>query len=201
MDVVMIFQKNLRELAVAGALILSLGLIAGGYYWYRSATNQKAQALLAQCLEEYERALYTNEAHMWHDVQMASSQGYERSKSSDLAPFFKSIQADAFYAQDKKEEALEALSAAVDAMSTSSPLYYLYATKLALMEYDYKGSSERLMALAQNTKNPYKDMAQYYVGYYLLAQDKQIEARAYWKDLLQQNSVWAQQAQAQLGAY
>lgn len=191
----------LRIIAAAIAASIVFGAGWFGYSFYRSHVNARAQEALAHCLDEYERAIHLGEAHAWREVEIAGSEGYKFHESSDVAPFFLTLQADALLAQGKAQEGLDLLKKAVKSMSKRSPLYYFYATKAALVERDVTGSPELLRELSQDVKNSQRDMALYYLGHEELLRGDEAKAREYWSQLLsQQHSVWAQIAQSELSA-
>jgi predicted negative regulator of RcsB-dependent stress response len=192
-------SSHMQQFIIAGALVLGLLLAGGGYWWYQTSMNEAAQGALAQCLEEYERALHTVDTQSWHDVQMACAQGYALYKNSSVAPFFLALQSDAYLYQNDKEQAYESLRQAVASLSKKVPLYYLYATKLALLEHDIKHDNLMLDMLAMNSKNPYQDMAYYYRGYFAWSEGNEEQARKDWDNIIRDpQSIWAQRAQAHL---
>lgn len=191
-------KKGMQLTLIIAVTIVSAVSLFGIYNWYRVRMNRHAQQILAQCLEEYQRATQNMQAQLWHDVERACEQGYSQYSSTDLSPFFLALQADALLFQDKATDALVLLNKTVANMSKSSPLYYLYATKLALMIHDYEQNDTQLQQLAQDSYNPYRDMAQYYLGYFAFAAGNTNQAQELWESLRQQQSIWAQRAQSQL---
>lgn len=176
---------------VAG-IVCGITLIAGlgvwGYRWHRTGREQKAQEAFSSCVREFERA--EQDQNLWGNAELVFRLGYEQNKSSSLAPYFLAFQAEALLHIDKRAEALSCMAKAVAALSTSSPVYNAYATKLALMKMDapepetqQQGLSE-LTKLAQNTNNNSRDMALYYLGLYYWTSDDLVKARETWNDLL-----------------
>lgn len=195
--------------------LIGLGIIAGasagyvGYRWHVVNRERDAQKAFAESLQLYRTAFEKPE--LWSEVALAFEQGRMQHASSLLAPYFRAYQADALSYQNKTEEALTAVQDAVASLSTSSPLYYLYATKQALMKMDSaqkelaQAGLQELEALSQNSSNKQRDMALYYLGAYHQAHNNAAQARQVWQDLVtgfasqaEASSPWAALAQEQL---
>lgn len=190
-------KKGLQLLSsvVLGLVLVSAGF--AGYHWYSLHRTQQAHTIFAQCMQEFERALSSDDASLWTDVERAFATGYKSYPRTAIAPYFLAFQAEALIHQDKQEEARVLFADAVKKISKSSPLYYLYATKLALMNMD----TQLLTKLADDHKNSYRDMALYYLGYCAFVANDRDTAEKTWARLVREqgnSSVWANLAQAKL---
>lgn len=182
-------EKNVSKIVSVIALI---GLIAGGYFWYRSYTvsqTQAAQKVLSSCLAEYEKVRNNGTPTQWQTLQTMCSVGYEKHKNSSVAPYFLAIQADALLAQGQAEQALSLLDTMIAGLPTASPVYDLYKTKKLLIEIDQSEDPlqspafEALKTFAYDSQNSQADYALYYIGEYYWHAQQFDQARTVWKDL------------------
>ncbi len=184
---------NYAALGVAALFVL---LIIGGLWmsfrWYVSYREEKAQFAMSEAFEEYDKALFhlvdgkssqevirqrMEDAHLGFDVMMRNHGG------SYLLPYAAAFEADVFWYEGKKQEALFSMEKAVKTAS-SSPLLYLLKTKLALMKLD-SGNEEDglkdLLQLATDANNPHADTAAFYLGYYYWSKGNELKARESWQ--------------------
>ncbi len=200
------------NLAYVGAGFGALVVLAGGLYWYHYNAVQKEQAattILADCLSQYEQAAQGKA--QWGDVVTMAHAGYEKFSATKVAPYILSVEVDALLAQDKKQEALDALDLMISKIGTSSPLYDLYKLKQVLIKLDMpdlKDSAlQDLQKLAAHQQSNFADAAQYYLGLYYQNAGDQQKALEVWKPLVAINdtvadtvarSPWATMAQSKI---
>lgn len=173
----------------AFAMIALLGL----WWVYGQFAGQKekdAQKTLASCIELYDQAVGASETSVpWATVETACKRAYDEHSGSNLAPYFLAYQAEALAKQNKIDEAVTVMTQMIKSMSTSSPLYNSYATKLALMQIDSTDSAthaqglKKLEELAADTKNEQRDEALYYVGLYYWNLNDSVKAKEAWQTL------------------
>lgn len=199
-----------KELGIAVAVVC---LAAGAWYVYHRYTlaqEYKAQTILAECLAEYTKALH-NHPENWPQVEQTLQQGYERSRSSSLAPFFLAFKAEALEHQNKFAEALNVMDAMINQLPASAPLKPLYVLKYTLMKIDGADQAVstagigELESIANDASNPVHDNALYYLGmYYLNQKDLENAKKTFqrlvdeFKDTTKTVSVWSQLAQIKL---
>lgn len=200
-------KQGLQRLTVLGVLILLLAAVVGVYHWYSVRQTEYAQADLALCLEELEKARHSDDAHDWQEVEQSCQAGFQRHAASAMAPYFLACQAEALLEQGHHDAALKKMQEALVKFSSKSPLYHVYALKEALMMIDAAQAEirqegvKKLQELAQDAKNPQQDMALLYLGHYYSAEKDTDNAVKTWTKLVQEhgaNSLWALKAQGYL---
>ncbi len=191
--------REFNYAALASAAVLFALLVFGLWNvhgWYVSSREEQAQAALSEAFQEYDEALgmmmsdkhsddvikqRLEDAHLSFDVM------FRNHGSSYLVPYAQAFEADVYWYEGKKSEAIAALEKAVR-LASKSPVVYLLKTKLALMRLDAdqeeQGLSE-LQALAQDKHNPNADAAAYNLGYYYWVAKNEAKAREAWQ-LLEQ---------------
>lgn len=181
------FQKYRTPILVGvGSLTALVGLL--GYWQYtRIKQNESAYIALAETFGEYNKAHQSPD--LWTEVEMAAKTGYGQNNSSNLAPYFLMLEADALAHQNMKSEALTLMEKGLKSLSTRSPFYYSFSIKLARMKLDTNDEAVRadglkeLTSLADNAGNPQQDEALYYLGlHYHNVGDTQ-KATDIWKQL------------------
>ncbi len=186
-----------------------LGLtIWGAYAYFEAKKVEEAQKAFSQALTEFEKNVQAERAMQhWEEVISAFDAGYQKYGGTPFAPYFLAYKAQSLLYANKPEAALEVTAHVVNGAKKSSPLYYLYATKLALMKIDGVDQAMReqglgdLENLASDIKNPQRDWAAYELGAYFLAVGNKGRANQVWAQLAARggsNSVWAISAQRQL---
>ncbi len=209
--------------ALASAVVVFFLLVFGlwqGYQWYVVSREEKAQFAMSEAFEEYDKALYQmidekktsrevaqqrmEDAHLSFDVILRNHDG------SFLAPYAHAFEADIYWYEGKKDEALLAMEKAVKG-SAKSPLIYLLKTKNALMKLDANREQEgvsELSTLARDSKNSNADTAAFYLGYYYWSKKDEVHARESWqllekfadtKGVQRATSPWLAIAQMKLG--
>ncbi len=215
--------KDFNYTAVASTVVVFFLLMFGlwhGYQWYVVSREEKAQFAMSEAFEEYDKALYQmiddkqkspevvhqrmEDAHLSFDVVLRNHTG------SYLAPYAHAFEADIYWYEGKKDEALAAMEKAVRG-SAKSPLIYLLKTKTALMKLDANQEQDgiaELSALSQDSKNPNADTAAFYLGYYYWSKKNEVKARESWqllenfkdtKGMQRGTSPWLAIAQMKLG--
>lgn len=203
-----------KNIMVVGTGLAVLAVASGGWYTYRYFDLQKEEAahtILVDCLAQYEEAAQGRSG--WSNVIAMCQAGYDKYRSTKVAPYIVAIQVDALLADQKQHEALEKLDVMLAHLSASSPLYNLYAMKHALLRLDMndgalkeKGLAD-LERLACDNANIYNDAAQFYLGLYYREQGQSTKAADTWKKLIALNdaltddqgkSPWATLAQEKI---
>lgn len=196
-----------------GIGLLVLFLAVGGWYVYRThayTKDQEAFKVFNECLAESEKAVEGRAS--WQEVDAMCQKGYERYKSTGIAPYIVAIRIEALLAQQNYDAALEQSSILISQLSSSSPLYNLYKTKHALLQMDSAQENVRaegvqtLQSLAEDVKNNYNDVALYYLGLHHMMNNEIEKAKEVWTRLVtlgsskdrQSQSPWASRAQEKL---
>lgn len=192
--------------ALTGLLVVAGAASWYGYRTYQQSNQQNAQELVFQALELFNKEAFSKTPE-WESVNAVCQAGIQQGSSTAI-PYLRMIQAQVALAQDKKEDALGHVAEAVKALPASSPLYYVYKTKYALMKIDAQESTQEglaeLAALASDVRNTNRDEAQFYLGLYHWVHDEIGQAKDAWKDLLaidtsvEHASPWARRAQAKV---
>ena len=200
------YSRELKVIAIIALLICSAGF---GYRWYAHSQEQRAYKVFTDCMREYEKAL-ANTA-IWSDVEQAFTLGYEKHARSSLAPYFLAYKADVLLKQNKNDEAIATFDAMAPQLPSTSPVYAPYMTKRALVKMDsvdatiQKAGLEELTTLANDTRNPQRDMALYYLGLYYWSSQDVKQAQGIWQNLValqteqqESRSPWASLVQDKL---
>ncbi len=197
-----------RTYYAAGFLGL-IGLAVAGWYgysWYNRMQERTAYRDLAEIIEIHGKAHTAPSNEKWNDLDRALDVGARKHSSSVLHPYFLTFRADVLIEEGKQKEALDLMNKATAEIPKTQPLYYLYATKRALMNMDsddtalQKQGRDELQALARDTKNPTQDMALYYAGLDARARGE-TDFKKYFQDILahgNSRSYWHQMAQYNL---
>ena len=203
------------SILVGAVLLATLTLGAWyGYRWYTLRQNYTVYELLDQCAKEFDYAAQQNKAPEWESVAQFCAAGYKAHSTNKQAPYFLPFQAEALIQKGERAQAVEVLDTMLAQLSTQSPLYYLYATKRALLLFDLdseESAIKELTALATKKDNAYSDYAAYQLGYYYWVRNDVEKARSVWKTLIEQvpdeilpgyektASPWAVLAKSKLG--
>jgi len=160
--------------------------------WYVASREQKAQFAMSEAFEEYDRAILRmvnskesddqvvkqqlEDAHLSFDIVLRNH------GSSALSSCAHAFEADIYWYEGKKDEALRAMDSAIKG-SPKSPLFYEWKIKSALMKLDagkeQEGVSD-LNALAIDPKNASADRAAFELGYYYWCAKDEARARDAW---------------------
>jgi tetratricopeptide (TPR) repeat protein len=202
--------KYSREITIVFMIGLFISAGIWGYKWWSFKREADAQKSLSECIYAYQEALQGKD-ESWPTVSMMLTIGYERHRSSSLAPYFLVFDSDTLLKQGRQEEAICRLDEAIKALPTDSQLGDLYKTKLSLIKMDSEDQIVReeglkeLNELAYNEKNDNRDMALYYLGLYHWSRDDLKEAQAVWQPLIEifkkeklGASPWAEMASTKL---
>jgi len=192
--------------------VLAVIALGGAAYWYRSRTVEKeqvAQRVYAEAIDEYQRGIGGVET-AWPNLERLVDASYERHASSTFGPYLLVLKAESLVWQNKHDEAIDVMKKAMHEISTSSPLYFVYKTKFALMMLDSTQEQIRqdgvtqLRALIQDKENTNSDMARFYLGSYYRSNGDTQAAQALLITLVESQtdqesmSPWAQKAQEML---
>jgi hypothetical protein len=197
-------RKEVRYVLLGVACAL-LGLAAFGIYsYFMTKKAQEAQEQLSQNLSEFKKTMQAKpEDQKWDAMAQLFGDGHARYGHTSLGPYFLVYKAQSLLYGGYLEQALDTMDAVMKDLKKSSPLYYLYATKRALIKSDVKGAEgiQELEKLANDLHNPNRDFAAYYAGYYAGRAGDKKKAERFWYALVQQraeDSPWASLAAKKL---
>jgi len=196
-------NKNVRLAIGSIALLVVFVLAFFAHKWYRVSVEQRAQKAFSDSMEVYKQAMglelsqesdNKNQSNIWEEVEIAFKTAYLQNKSSSLAPFLLIYQSESLIRQGKKEEGYKILSEAVNHISKSSPYYYFYKIKESLMKFDMNESEKALQELnklGNDKSNPFRDLANYYLGEYYWSDNNFDKSKEYFQKLManQQQNV------------
>lgn len=212
-------QKEYFNYVLLGSLIILFGL--GGWKgleWYQVNREQKAQLAFSDALDEFQTSLYyviakpnekgKIEDHL-KDAALAFSIVLDQHSGSSLAPYAKAFLSEIHVLKKEFNEALELLRDAAKKVGKSSPLYYLYQTKIALLLITVGQEAEgvaELEALAQDSSNKQSDDAAYFLGEYYWSRGNHEKVISIWNRFSEENqpksvlraSPWGPVVQAKL---
>ena len=201
-------HKLTRQVVIVAVVA---GVVVGGYYlnsYFSESRQRKAIVAFDDAMAVYQTAItdemdFTkkNNKQVWDEAEMAFQVAYQQNSRSTFAPFFLLYQAKALIAQGQMSEAVKLVNQAVSSLSSSSPFYYPARIMQAsvLIDSGDQTAVAKLKALAEDYKNDYQAMAQYYLAQYYLSQDQSdaatdlfnkiaaaapgVDGRAPWSDL------------------
>ena len=160
-------RKYLKQILVGLATVALLAVGTVSYRAYISHKRQVAIELFKDCADLYKKALSSEQADQWLEVEAAAKAGLLKSGLTGLKPYFLMYQAQALHHQNKSTEAQALVKQALDGLLTSSPVYTLYAVTYALTLVDSNQAPvalELLKKLADNPKTTNRDLALFYLG-------------------------------------
>lgn len=197
---------TLRNLIYSVSIILVIALGVTGYIFYTKNYDQKAYQLFSESLIEYQKAIESGNQEDFINAQRAFELAYNSYSRSSISPFVLAYQSECLLRSGDQNKALELMQKSVDSINSNYPVYYLYLTKLALMQLDSIQESdstkglELLEKLAKTFNNPYRDMAGYYLGYQFWVKGDFDQAKKSWNILNQadQDSIWAALASSKM---
>lgn len=205
------FRKYVRIFFVLTTLVVLL--IGGyvGYRWYIVWREQNAYHTFADYVDDYQMVSKKNRLEEWQRFDSLLSFGYMQHKTSNLAPFFLALRADAQIQQKQYNTAIATLQDAINVLPDDSPIGPLFKTKRALLLLDssdevlQQNGLQEIVQLARDKNNHYNDIALFYLGRYYWAKDALKEAKTAWQELVDNNTInaaypspWASQAQTAL---
>lgn len=196
------WKSSLLVKVLSGLVLFSvLGSLAYlGHYFVSVSREKRAYKAFAESHDFFEQALANSDANknseMWHDVELAFQNGYEKNKGSRLAPYFLAFKAEALLHQGNLDAALGTMDQMLGSLTQDAPLFGLYAIKRSLMRLDSAhdavrdaGLNELMKLASEQVANPHRDMALYYLGEYYWVHDDQNKARIAWKYLKEMADV------------
>lgn len=200
--------KQMRYLIGLLALALFIMACMAIYSYFKVRNSQAGHKAFMESLAEYDKNISapTNE-QKWNDVIRAFDTAYQRYGNTPLGPSMLAYKAQALIYDNKFDAALDTMIKAVSIIKKSSPLYYIYLTKLSLMKIDSaeakvkEAGKQELNMLADDIKNPERDWASYYVGYFASVEGEIEKARVIWSALIgraAKDSAWAALAKQKL---
>jgi hypothetical protein len=170
--------------------------VLGGFNlrkWYVASREQKAQFAMSEAFEEYDRAVLRMVESKESDDQVVKQQLEDAHLSFDivlrnhgssaLSSCAHAFEADIYWYEGKKNEAIHAMDSAIKG-ALKSPLFYEWKTKSALMKLDADRQEEgiaELTALAADPKNATADRAAFELGYYYWCNKDEARAREAWQ--------------------
>ncbi len=193
--------------SVAFGVAIIITALFFGYRWYVVYREREAQAVLAD---------YMHKAQADSDASLATmetlfQEGAQKQSGSYLEPYFLVSQANILIKENKLEDAIGVMEKAIARMSKDNVLLPLFEVKRALMQLDStvletkQAGLQKLIELAHDIKNPYADMALYFLGHYYWSVDNLEEATKVWQELIEITrkeqvapSPWAQFAHIKL---
>lgn len=206
---------------VAAGLVVIALVVGGwkGHEWHVTSREEKAQLAFSDALDEFHMASYIARtepeekakiADHLKDATLAFSTVLEKHSSATLAPYAKGFLAEIHLLKDEPKEALALFQEVTNDVGSNSPLYFLYQTKIALLQLslgEEKEGVDHLQTLAHNTANIHSDNAAYFLGQYYWTKGESKKAAQEWDRFLEKNqpkdplkaSPWAQGVQAKLG--
>lgn len=211
-DIPYVFYHK-HERAVLFGTFMLVAIIAGigSYWWYRTDQQRQASFALIGSLEDFEKMISrptkpSSEAIT--DLEQAFLAGSSLYASTSFAFFFEAFAAEMHILKGNHAEALTLLEKSLGKLSHTSPFYYLYATKVALLQIDSADKEVRdrghvaLKELSENQHNPQRDMALYYRGNAALLAGNRDEAITLWSSLTrgaEKSLPWAHLVESKLG--
>jgi len=205
-SVISLLSSPYLSYVLTGLLVVAGAASWYGYRAYQQSGQYKGQELVLQALELFNKEAFSKTPE-WEQVNAICEAGIQQGGSTAV-PYLRMIQAQVALAQDNKDAALGYVADAIKSLDSSSPLYYVYKTKYALMNIDAQDHKQegldQLAALASDVRNTNRDEAQFYLGLYHWVHDEIGQAKDAWKDLLavdtsvEHSSPWARRAQAKV---
>lgn len=204
--------KNDKQVIYLGVFVLLVGLGAGGYFGYKYFSNKKAaqaHSAFQDSLNEFNKMLQIDtKAQKWDSVVRIFDAAYQKYSGTSMGPYLLAYKAQALVYDNKLDEAIKTMSTVVNSLKQKSPLYYLYAIKLALMKTDSKDAKTKadgekeLDNLANDPKNTQRDEAIYYAGLNAIANKNPAKARDIFSKLphAEKESVWAKEIKTQVAS-
>lgn len=190
-EAVMSLVHERRFWIAVTVLAASTGIALLGWWGYRTfsmARDRRAQLALVEQLDRLDgvRANVNADPISWEALEVGFGRGYIEHSASSMAPFFLVFQADALAHMGQHDEALKVLDKAVERMTPRTDVYYLYATKRAVMRLDSSDEKigaqgkRELLDLAQTAGNSSQGLAWYHLlEYAIVHRDEELRKLAY----------------------
>ena len=165
-----------------------------GYSLYVQNREKSAQLAMSEAFDEYDHAMYqvvegdqSKEViqQKLEDAHLGFDQVINSHKNSNLVASAYAFEADIYWYEGKKEQALDSMEKALKSLK-KSPLMYVLKTKYALLKMETDRlieGLEDLQTLATDEKNPNADTAAFYLGYYYWSNKDEAKAREAWSIL------------------
>ncbi len=176
------------KMALAGIAVCIVGTGAWFlYYSYTMYQGRKAQIILGECLDEYQKALESKQ-DMWSEIVLMNELGLNQASGSSLQPYFMVMQAQALAHQKKFDEAVAMIEQADAALNADLPYKAYYALTKSLMQLDASNMKEQgfanLQQLAHDDSYTFQDAALYYLGSYYWVDNNLDKAKETWQLLI-----------------
>lgn len=201
-------RRDTRYVLVASGLFIVALVGYFGYRWYERSYNERAQEAIATVLDLYEKAgRDEHSSAVLTEAQRVCELKLAEFSSAAIAPYLRALYADILLQRGETDKATATLAEAVKLMNKNVPVYWLYATKLALMQCDATDQKVRatgeatLKEISENMQTEARLMAQYYRGLAAFNAGKIADARQLWQKLMTSTggySPWAKLAEAKL---
>lgn len=195
--------KKYQQAVVVGVVgVAVLGTAIFGYTYYKNKVRCAAYKDFMVAMQYYDGTvktqksssdssikLFENYNDKWQQTEQAFRQGYEKYRSTELAPAFLAFQAEALINLGKVDQAVQTLQTVIGQVG-SEDIKDCYRVKIALIKMDNKdnkiqgdGLSE-LIAIANNNTSTANEIALYQTGSYFWSKKNYNEAKTYWQKLL-----------------
>lgn len=200
LDKVVVYKK---QVVVGAVVVVGIGVGGISFAWYQHYVRAQAHKAFVFALRYYDGVVsadarkvpdqdvvrFSSEHEKWEKTENAFKEGYQRYKSTELAPMFLAFQSEALANLGKHDEAIQVLADAQVVMRNDE-IRDFYQVKLALMKMDSKNDHTRQQGLvelkkhADNARSFAHELALYHLGGYLWQEKKFADAKNYWQQLL-----------------
>lgn len=173
-------------------VILAVLVLYFGQKTWINWREQEAQKSLAQIITRFHEAqegkIDLTKLHELHETIEIEK---ERHRSSYLAPYFITIQAEIFIKEGRLSDAVKALDSAIS-FQTDPVTKNMLETKraLLLLDVDPEKGITQLKELIENRENSISDIAQFYLGRYYWVHNNIDEATKIWNELVNTQSQY-----------
>jgi tetratricopeptide (TPR) repeat protein len=193
---------NKKAVAIYIMAFAFLGLIFGGYVYYRSGVERRAHKDLLTALKTFDAKVvntatdenlssdvFSTQENKWKAVDSVFNKFYEKNQSSGIASGFLAYRVEALLNLDLIAEAIEVQKLLIKKMPSKSALIPYNKIKLALMYIDtdiedqVKLGLDNLRLIAYEQGSVAQDEALYRLGQYFWNKKDFKEAANYWNQL------------------
>lgn len=205
------YNKYYKQYGVYLAILigaLSLGVLGWfGYSWYVKKYEESASKDLSESIDAFYKVFMEKNNVQWDNIEQAFAVSAKRHEKSVLYPYFLAYQAEALIREKKLSQAVNVMDTMLASLDKKQILYPLYAIKRARIKMDMqdpevqKSGQQELDQLAQDSQNPFQDMAIYYQGLDLWYKNNKEQAQKVWNELIskgKRDSQWYHMAQNKL---